>query len=51
MARLARWCEVFLITSPLPSAAHKVSQPIAADRDALPGQVLHHLAATAAGIL
>ena len=32
-------------------AAHEVSHAIAADRDSLSGQVLHHPAATAAGIL
>ena len=41
----------FLVRRPKPHAAHEVSHPIAADRDAYPGQVLHQPAATAAGIL
>jgi hypothetical protein len=40
-----------LVDRPSTQAVHEVSRPVAADRDPLPGQVVHHPAAAAAGIL
>jgi hypothetical protein len=42
---------IFLVDRPKPHAVHEVSHPVTADRDSISGQIAHHPAAAAAGIL